>query len=981
MKTFTISSWIFFWLIPLSFFAQSTVSGVVSDAGNGQPIPGVNIIVKGTSNGTTSDFDGRYSITNVNQGDILTFSYVGFKPQEVVYAGNNTINVSLEVDAAELEQVVLIGYGTTRKKDLTGSVSTVTAEELNKGVTTSPADLLTGKAPGVQITSAGGAPGSAQTIRIRGGASLNASNKPLFIIDGVPIDNDDIAGLRDPLNIINPNDIESFTILKDASATAIYGSRASNGVILITTKKGTSGNDLRVNYESNISIQDVTQSIDVLSADQFRQVVNERGNPTQIGLLGTANTDWQDEIFQQSISHTHNISLSGGMENFTYRASVGYNNQEGVLLTSALERTTLSAALSHKFFENHLKINLNTKTALIKNRFADTGAIGAAIVFDPTQPVFGDFPQYDNFYQWTEANGSPITLAAKNPVAMLRQQDDSSNAFKSISNIQFDYKFHFLPELRANLNLGLDKTSSNGSKVRTQSYFSSYAFNTGLSAQDTYAQEKENKLLNATLNYTKEFNNLNFGVLVGYEYQDFHTEQIDFTNIQDPEIETLKDTFLNLNLQSYFTRVNLGYDSRYLFTFTYRRDGTSRFNEDNRWGNFPAAAVAWNISNESFLEDSSTVSDLKLRAGWGITGQQDLGTGFYLPYIPTYTGSNQNSQYPVGNGFVTTFRADPYNDNLKWEETTTYNIGLDYGFFNDRLSGSIDAYYRETEDLLITNLSFPAGSGLSNKGAANVGVIENKGVEFSLNAIPVQTDDLQLNIGFNITYFDTEISELYATQDPNFIGIPQGGIAGGTGNNIQIHSVGYTPFTYYVYQQVYDTNGDPIEGVFVDRNNDGQVNPDDLYRHEQPAAEIFAGLNTDLSYKNWGFNMAWRGSFGNYAYNNVQSNTGYYNNMLRYDNTLSNSVENVLESNFTSENFLSDYYIQDASFVKLDRVTLSYDFNNLFEKIRNVRLYATVQNVLTITDYDGLDPEIQGGIDNNIYPRPTIYLFGVNVDF
>ncbi|MFC2127918.1 SusC/RagA family TonB-linked outer membrane protein [Bacteroidota bacterium] len=967
-------------LFTLNVFAQKAVKGKVIETASGEGLPGVSIIVKGSMTGASTDFDGNFEMNNIKEGAVLVFSYIGFQTKEVTITTNTNLTVSLDASSEALDEVVVVGYGTVKKKDATGAVTTVTSKDLNKSVMTSPEQLLSGKSPGVQITSGGGAPGDKQTIRIRGGASLSASNDPLIVIDGVPLDNEDVSGLSSPLSSINPNDIESFTILKDASATAIYGSRASNGVIIITTKKGKSG-DLKVNYNGNVAIGSITDQIDALSADDFRALVNEKGNAAQIALLGNANTNWQDQIFQTSISTSHDVSVSGGKDGLNYRASVGYTNEEGALKTSALDRTTMSLALSKSFFDDHLKVNLNSKTASVKTRFADKGAIGNAVRFDPTQTVYGGVAKYGNYFQWLNNEGNQNTLATSNPLALLLEKNDSSQAYRFISNLQFDYKLHFLPELRANLNIALDKSVSNGNNTSSDVFFDSYTTSTGLGAISDYNQEKTNKLLDFYLNYATALEGLDLDATVGYSYQDFYEYKSDVNTRNASPLETKID-ILPTNLQSYFGRVKLGYQSKYLLTLTYRLDGTSRFIAKNRWGGFPAAAFAWNVIDEDFMENSKTFSNLKLRLGWGVTGQQNLGKKYTLPYVKLYTESLNNSQYQIGDNFIVTQRPDFYNETLKWEETSTLNLGLDFGLFAGKVNGSVDVYKRDTKDLLIDNLPFPGLYSLSNVGPSNVGKMENKGIEFNINTTALETDNLKLDFGFNITYNDTKITQLNTNEDPNYQGIPQGGIEGGTGNKVQIHSVGYTPHSFYVFQQVYEADGKtPINGVFVDRSKDGQISEADLYRYEKPTSDVFLGFNTALSYDKWDFNMVWRGSFGNYVYNNIDSNAGYYNNSLRYDETIANAVGNVLESKFTSEQFLSDYYIQNASFLKLDNVTIGYRFDNVFNKKANLKVYGTVQNVLTITDYDGLDPEIQGGIDNNIYPRSRTFLFGVNLDF
>jgi iron complex outermembrane receptor protein len=968
-------------------FAQQTIKGTVTEAAGNTALPGVGVIIKGTTTGASTDFDGNYSLENVKPGDILVFSYIGFYTQEITVSNETTINVILAESAEALDEVVIIGYGTTTVKDATGSITSVKAKEFNRGLIVSPDQLLTGKVAGVQITSGGGAPGSGSTIRIRGGASLSASNNPLFVIDGVPVDGGGTAGTRNPLNSINPNDIESYTILKDASATAIYGSRASNGVIIITTKRGTSGG-FEATYSANFSVNENIETVDALSSKQFRDYVNTNGTATDIALLGEANTDWQGEIFTTGFGTDHNISVRGGNDKINYRGSVGYTNQTGTLLTSKFERVTYSLNVTSKLLDDHLKIDVNNKVSSIKNRFADTGSIGNAIGFDPTQPVYQSGSPYDGYFEWLQNDGiTPVAVGApRNPVALLKQRNNNSKSTRIIGNAQFDYKMHFLPELRANLNLGYDITKGDGNNSifnSSTTYLSNLGTNPGNIAN--YSQDKENLLMDFYLNYAKDLESINstIDVMAGYSYQNFISEGLNENDIQDPVITEVLDFYNELNLQSFFGRLKYSYADKYLLTLTYRRDGSSRFSKNNRWSSFPAAAFAWKVTDEEFMKDSKTFSNLKLRLSWGITGQQDVGP--YYPAIATYLASTNTAQYQLGNSFISTLRAQPFNTTLKWEETESFNAGFDFGIFDDLISGSVDAYYRKTSDLL-NFIPFPGGSSLSNADFANIGEMENKGLELTLNANPIRTDDLNLNFSLNFTYADTEITKLTTNDDPNYEGVEVGGFSGGVGNFIQRHTVGYEPYSFFVYQQIYDASGTPVEGVYVDRNNDGVITTADKYRYKSPTADYNFGFTTDLNYKNWNFNMVWRGSIGNYVYNNVDSNLGFDFQLLNpaFPDVISNGVANVLESGFINggvERYMSDYYIQEASFVKLDNITLGYSFGELFGNETNFTVSGTAQNLVTITDYEGLDPEVGGGIDYNIYPRPVIYMVGVNLNF
>lgn len=972
-------------LFPIIMFGQQTIKGTVTEATGGTALPGVGVLIKGTSTGTSTDFDGNYSLDKVKAGDVLVFSYVGYKPQEVTVGSNTTINVALVESTESLDEVVIVGYGVTTVKDATGSITAVKTKDLNRGNIVSPDQMLTGKLAGVQVTSGGGAPGSGSTIRIRGGASLTATNDPLFIIDGVPVDNNGISGMRNPLNTINPNDIESYTILKDASATAIYGSRASNGVIIITTKKG-KGDGFKANYSANFSVNENSKTVDALTPSQFRTYVNANGLPSDIALLGTANTNWQDQIFKLGYGTNHNLSISDGNEKLNYRTSIGYTNQTGTLLTSKLERATYAVSIGSKLFDDHLKIDVNAKAALVNNRFADTGAIGNAISFDPTKPVYDSTSPYGGYFEWLQSpGGAPIAIGApKNPVALLSQRDDTSNAKRLIGNVQFDYKMHFLPELRANLNIGFDQSKSKGDDIVDNSANSTLSDGTIFRGTNHYEQTKDNKLMDFYLDYATDLKSINstIDVMAGYSYQNFKNSG--FNNRVAASGNENNDYYNESNLQSYFGRLKYTFADKYLLTLTYRRDGSSRFSKQNRWGDFPSAALAWKIYDEPFMKDSKTFSNLKLRLSWGITGQQNLNDNYY-PYIPTYLGSTATAQYQFGSTFINTFRAQPYNATLKWEQTETYNTGVDFGLFDGKINGSVDAYFRKTKDLL-NFIPFPAGSSLSNADNANIGKMENKGVEVTLNSDIINTEDLKLNIGGNFTWANTKITKLTTNDDPNYEGVEVGGFNGGVGNYIQRHSVGFAPYSFFVYQQVYDANGKPIEGVYVDRNNDGQITIADKYRYKKPAADYTFGFTTNLNYKKWNFNMAWRGSIGNYVYNNIDSNLGFEFQLLNpaFPDVISNGVANVLESGFVNggtERYLSDYYIQEASFLKLDNVTVGYDLGNVLGENTNFTISGTVQNVLTITDYKGLDPEVSGGIDYNIYPRPIVYMLGVNLNF
>ncbi|WP_215225833.1 SusC/RagA family TonB-linked outer membrane protein [Echinicola shivajiensis] len=960
-----------------------TVSGTVTDIDSGEPLPFVNVLLKGSTRGTTTNIDGKYTININSKDDVLVFSFIGFEPKEYKVNNQSIIDVQLQGNTKQLDEVVVVGYGTQRKSDLTGSVGSVVRDDFNVGQVTNPEQLITGKVAGVQITPNGGAPGSGGRIRIRGGASLNASNDPLIVIDGVPLDNSKTSGTSNPLNFLNPNDIETFDILKDASATAIYGSRASNGVILITTRKGKEGQPMKVNMSSLVSLSQVTKKVDMLSADQFRDVVAEQAIPSQAALVGDASTNWQDVIYRDAISFDNNVSITGSLNQLPYRVSVGYLDQDGVLKTDNLKRTSASISLNPNLFDDQLHVNFNVKGVITKSRFANRDAIGAAAAFDPTQPIY-DAEGLGGYWEWLNENGSPQTLASRNPLGLLMQKDDRGTVKRSIGNLQLIYDLPFLEGLKANLNLAYDISESDG---RTLIFPNSAAgYNEG-GSNAPYAQSKRNLLADFYLNYQKEFKDSRLNLMVGYSAQDFLTKNPTFARL-NYEGDTLAaagvETRPQYRLISYFARANYSLKDKYLFTATVRADGSSRFSPDNRWGVFPSLAAAWRISEEDFLKTNETLTDLKLRLGYGVTGQQDIGS--YFPYLPRYVQSDNASRYSFGDTYYTTLRPEGYDENIKWEETTTINAGLDYEFLDGKLYGTLDYYFKRTDDLLAV-IPVPAGTNLTNRLFTNVGSIENQGVEVGINYNVIKTSSFNWDIGANYTHNKSTIKSLSNVEE-DAVGILVGDINGGTGNTIQVHTVGYQPNSFYVYEQVYDNNGAPIEGLYVDQNEDGIINENDLVRNGYPDARQFFGFNSSMQYKNWNFGFVLRGSAGNKAYNNVASSNAAYQG-LRFPDYLNNLPTDVLNTNFQNYQLRSDYYVQDASFLRMENISLGYNFGNLFDSKLNLRASATVQNVFVITDYDGVSPEIApgeddatgGGIDNNFYPVPRIFSFGLNLGF
>lgn len=986
-RLFTKAGFAFLLFMACSFAmtGQRSISGKVTDADTGEGVIGANVVVKGSSVGTVTDFDGSYSL-NVPAGfELLAFSYTGYNTVEVQLTNDNVVNVLLG-EGAILQEVVLIGYGEVRREDATGSIQSVSSQDFNRGAITGAQELLAGKVAGVVITT-GGAPGEGGAIRVRGESSLFASNSPLVVVDGFPLETDGINGGRNYLNIINPNDIETFTVLKDASATAIYGNRASGGVILITTKKGTAGSSLKLGYSASLSIGQATDFVDVLNAAEYRAAVNDLIIPADsakiVPLLGEHDTDWQKEIFQTAIGHDHNLYASGSVVEIPYRISFGYSDKDGILRTDEFKRLSAALNINPGFINNTLQLNIHFKSMFVQNQFADRGAIGNALNFDPTHAVrdtASDNP-YGGFTTW-ELNGGlvPNIISPTNPVALLELKDDHSNEQQYITNVGIDYRLPFLPALRANLNLAYDYHKGEGEiNVPTFAAFAFDAVNGG-GVRNTYSQIKENKLLEFYLNYKKAIDNHGIDLMGGYSWQHFARDsKFRNSDVAGTPLKTTVDSLSpsELYLVSLFGRFNYSFNDKYYLTLSLRRDGTSRFAEENRWGIFPAAAIAIKlIDNESVNFDN-----LKFRAGWGITGQENIGEDYYV-YLARYERSNESAQYQFGNDFYRTYRANGYDAKIKWEETETINLGLDFSIIRDRLSGSIDLYKRYTKDLL-NRIPIPAGTNLSNFVTTNVGNMENQGLEFSVFATPVKNAKIVWDISANVAFNNNEITKLRAIDDPEYEGIATGGISGGVGTNIQIHTVGYAPRSFFVYEQVYDESGNILEGVFVDRNNDGIVNSEDKYRFENPSSDVSAGFTSRFGIGDFDLSFAGRASFGNYVYNNVITDRGYLDRF--YLQTGGPSLWNVTQSAVDLRIYdqasmtLSDHFVMKADYLKLDHITAGYNFRDLIGTY--LRLSITMQNVFTLTPYEGLDPEIFYGIDQNIYPRPRNIIFGLSVEF
>ncbi|MEP6700808.1 MAG: SusC/RagA family TonB-linked outer membrane protein, partial [Bacteroidota bacterium] len=979
--------------------AQTPVTGKVTDSKDGLGLAGVTVAVKGSRKAVQTDAEGNFSIT-ASPNNTLVFTSVGFDSREVAINGKNVLNASLSQGNSRLNEVVVVAYGSRKRGDLTGAVTSVSSKDFQKGFIPSSEQLLQGKVAGLQITSGGGSAGGGSKIRIRGGASLNSSNDPLIVIDGVPVEGNGISGTSNILSTINPNDIESISVLKDASSTALYGSRASNGVLIVTTKKGTKGK-IRFNFNSQVSLSEVVKQVDVLSAGQVRQIITDdataTGNNTYKNLLGSENTNWQDEIYRKAFGNDNNISASGSAGPIPFRLSLGYLNQEGVLQKNKFDRLSSALNLSPKFFNDHLSVNLNVKASTIKNNFSDQGAVGAAVAFDPTQPVYAS-NKYGGYFEWLQADGKPIDLGNKNPLGLIGLRDNTSRVNRLIGNIQLDYKLHFFPDLHVLLNLGMDNTFGKGNDNIDS--LSATNYKTG-GRKSYYQQGKKNTLADVQLFYTKDLKSINtkLDVLVGHTYQEFLTNVYNYASFSyrafsDPNKPGLKDTLENspptfatdnpkYRLESYLARANFTIANKYLLTGSLRRDASSKFSPETRIGYFPAVAAAWKIKEE-FLKNSNVITDLKLRLGWGITGQQD-GIGYYS-YLTRYSRGSSSASYQFGDQFYTFLRPEGYDASIKWETTTTSNVGLDFGFLDNRISGSMDYYFKKTKDLL-SDVPVAPGGNFVNRIVTNVGNIDNYGFEFSLNTTPVKQQNLTWDLGFNIAYNDTKITNLLKFQDPNFKGIDVGGIGIATGNYIGKNVVGYSPNSFFVYKQVYDkTTNKPIEGLYEDINRDGTVNADDRYLYKKPAPDVILGFNTQLIYKNFSVGVAAHGMVGNYIYNQYNAGSGILSVLKNPINFIGNASSIYNETGFhnnSNNQFLSDYFIENASFLRIDNINLGYNVGKVLKNKASLRILGSVQNVAVITNYKGLDPENSSdfGIDGNIYPRPRVYTLGINLDF
>ncbi len=965
-----------------SLFAQQEggrrITGIVTDENN-EPLVGATILVPGTTIGTTAGINGEYSLTLPAGSTGIQVSFIGYETQVISTDGREQINIQLQPESFTLDNLVVIGYGTQRKSDLTGSVSNVSSKDFNMGLIGSPEQLINGKVSGVQIMSNSGSPTAGSTIRIRGGASLNASNDPLIVLDGLPLENGGISGNSENfLSLINPSDVESMTILKDASSTAIYGSRASNGVIIITTKKGSSDR-LKVTLTTTNSVQTSTNMIDMLTRDQFIDVVNTQGSAAQKALLGNDNTNWNDQVYQSALGTDNNLSLSGLLaKNFPARVSVGYYNQDGILITDNAERITGSVSLSPNFFNDHLRFNLNARGSRNNNRFANSSVIWNAATWNPTIPVYSGNNTFGGYTEALDNAGQLVTGGTINPLGGLEQYHSTSTVSRVVGNFDVDYKMHFLPELRFHSTLGYDYAKGEGD-IYVPAEAAQYETSGG---RDYHygPQKNSNRLLTTYFNYNKYVDTWKSSVdaTVGYDYQHWKSTSPSYNelNALGEAQSTIAASDQRHVLLSYYARLNYAFDTRYMLTGTLRRDGTSRFSKDNRWGTFPSVALAWRLSEETFLKESGMLSNLMLRASFGITGQQE-GIGNYN-YLPVYTYSQDGAQAQFGNQWYYTYRPEAYVADLKWETTASWNFGVDFGFLRERFTGSVDFYTRKTKDLL-ASVASPAGTNFDKNILTNVGNVDSEGLELTLNAIPIQTNDWYWDVSFNMTWQKMKVKNLSLVEGGAVTNIAAG--AWIDGQNVQVLTEGYEPYMFYVYRQLYDEEtGKPIEGAYADLNDDGEINSGDLYRYKSPAPDFIFGFSTSVNYKKWTLSTSLRANVGNYVYDGMAMNTGAMGTMSYNSYQLNNLHSSYLETGFQSRQHLSDYYVKNGSFLKMDNLSLSYNFGRVAPWL-SMNAGIMMQNVFCITKYSGVDPEIPSGMDASFYPRPRIYSLNVGFEF
>ena len=966
----------------LQLMAQTrTIKGEVTDAQNGEALIGATVMVEGEKSGTVTDFDGNFSLQVSSSAKKIKVSYIGYIDKVLSISDN--MKVKLESDSKALADVVVIGYGTARKSDLTGSVATVKSKDFNKGLVSSPEQLINGKVSGVQIMSNSGSASAGSTIRVRGGASLNASNDPLIVLDGVPLEQGGISGNSSNfLSMINPSDIESMTVLKDASSTAIYGSRASNGVIIITTKKGQQG-AVKVNFNTTNSLQTRAQMVDMLSRDEFVNVINQYGSANQKSLLGTANTDWNDEVYRTAFGTDNNLSVSGSIDKWLpFRVSVGYYNQSGLVRKDNVERWTGNVVLTPSFFEDHLKLTINAKGTLNNNSFNNGGAVWAAATFNPTIPVYSGNDKYGGYNEALDADGYPVNAGVRNPRGLVDLYDSKSKVSRFIGSMDVDYKVHFLPDLKLHATVGADYAKGDGTVYVPAYAAQSYNKDESLGGSDyKYGPQKnENRLLTLYANYAKYFEDIksNVDLTAGYDYQYWKsTTPLYYTkSAVGTTLSTVKASDYRHVMLSYYGRINYSFDGKYLLTATVRRDASSRFSKDTRWGTFPSVALGWTLTEEPWLKNQKVLSNLKLRASYGVTGQQE-GIGNYN-YLPVYTYSVTGAEAFINGQYINTYRPEAYVSDLKWETTTSWNFGLDFGFLDGRIGGAIDFYTRKTKDLL-ASVPTAAGTNFSKTILTNVGNVDSKGIEVSLNATPIQTKDWEWNLSYNFTWQNMKVKNLSLTKGGSQTNVKVGPSI--DAYQFQVLSEGYEPYMFYVYHQLYDSKtGKPIEGAYADLNNDGEINESDLYRYHSPAPKYIMGLSTSLRYKQLTLGMSFRANIDNYVYNGMGMSTGAFETVSYNNSQLNNLNTSFLKTGFKTRQYLSDYYVENASFLKLDNLSLSYNVGKI-NKWASLTVSAMVQNVFTITGYSGTDPEVPNGMDNSFYPRPRTYSVSLGLQF
>lgn len=958
-----------------------TIKGEVTDAQNGEALIGATVIVEGEKGGTVTDFDGNFSLQVSSSAKKIKVSYIGYIDKVLSISDN--MKVKLESDSKALADVVVIGYGTARKSDLTGSVATVKSKDFNKGLVSSPEQLINGKVSGVQIMSNSGSASAGSTIRVRGGASLNASNDPLIVLDGVPLEQGGISGNSSNfLSMINPSDIESMTVLKDASSTAIYGSRASNGVIMITTKKGQQG-AVKVNFNTTNSLQTRAQMVDMLSRDEFVNVINQYGTDNQKSLLGTANTDWNDEVYRTAFGTDNNLSVSGSIDKWLpFRVSVGYYNQSGLVRKDNVERWTGNVVLTPSFFQDHLKLTINAKGTLNNNSFNNGGAVWAAATFNPTIPVYSGNDKYGGYNEALDADGYPVNAGVRNPRGLVDLYDSKSKVSHFIGSMDVDYKVHFLPDLKLHATVGADYAKGDGTVYVPAYAAQSYNKDESLGGSDyKYGPQKnENRLLTLYANYAKYFEDIksNVDLTAGYDYQYWKsTTPLYYTkSAAGTNLSTVKASDYRHVMLSYYGRINYSFDGKYLLTATVRRDASSRFSKDTRWGTFPSVALGWTLTEEPWLKNQKVLSNLKLRASYGVTGQQE-GIGNYN-YLPVYTYSVAGTEAFINGQYINTYRPEAYVSDLKWETTTSWNFGLDFGFLDGRIGGAIDFYTRKTKDLL-ASVPTAAGTNFSKTILTNVGNVDSKGIEVSLNATPIQTKDWEWNLSYNFTWQNMKVKNLSLIKGGSQTNVKVGPSI--DAYQFQVLSEGYEPYMFYVYHQLYDSKtGKPIEGAYADLNNDGEINESDLYRYHSPAPKYIMGLSTSLRYKQLTLGMSFRANIDNYVYNGMGMSTGAFETVSYNNSQLNNLNTSFLKTGFKTRQYLSDYYVENASFLKLDNLSLSYNVGKI-NKWASLTVSAMVQNVFTITGYSGTDPEVPNGMDNSFYPRPRTYSVSLGLQF